>query len=147
MKKAIRQRWPVTREMKQAIMSMLRDMINGGDPELAIDAAKVIVVAEGQNQNDKLKRRAKDARIQIQQILQMAEPTAPDPEYLAWKQAKLLEEARRSMITLSEPEAPQEVAPLVPSNGESTALVEKETAPAGPPLALLVQQRRLAPQT
>ena len=143
MKKAIRQRWPVTREMKQAIMSMLRDMINGGNPELAIDAAKVIVVAEGQNQNDKLKRRAKDARIQIQQILQMAEPSAPDPEYLAWKQAKLLEEARRDLITLSESEAPQEVAPLVPSNGAAPA--EKEAA--GPPLALLVQQRRLAPQT
>ena len=143
MKKAIRQRWPVTREMKQAIMSMLRDMINGGDPELAIDAAKVIVVAEGQNQNDKLKRRAKDARIQIQQILQMAEPTAPDPEYLSWKQAKLLEEARRSMVTLSEPEAPQEVAPLVPSNGAAPA--EKEAA--GQPLAQLVQLRRLTAQT
>lgn len=54
LKKAIRNRWPVTDEVRKAVIDRLEGFIKDPkiDPDRATAAARVIVAAEGQNQAD-----------------------------------------------------------------------------------------------
>lgn len=120
MTKAIKQRWPITREIKEAVVEEMIELVKGAeDPVVKVGAARVLATAEKQNQDDKLKRRRD--KVAIQNIIAMGEPAPPDPDYLEWKRQKLGAE------TISAESAPQ-------TSAESALEVSR------PPLAALVDR-------
>lgn len=90
MTKAIKKRWNVTEDMKDAILDNMQAVMEEGDFTDKVGAARVMMAAEKQNQDDKLRRHGRRDKIAINTILQLAEPTMPDPEYLEWKRKQLM---------------------------------------------------------
>lgn len=80
-------RWAVTDELKDRYLQIAADAMASSDITIALSGARILAVAEDQNQRDELKNKSDTL---IQNIINMREPEAPDPEYLAWKRQKLM---------------------------------------------------------
>ena len=133
MTRAIKKRWPVTPEIKQAVVQTLEGCLAHTDPIVAIGAARVLVAAEKQNQDDKIKRQTQRQTIAVQQILQLAEPSAPDPEYVAWKQGQLIAAGAQTAAQQEGGSIDPPSAPLAGflANRPSSALSDTGNCPTG----------------
>jgi hypothetical protein len=99
-RRALRQRWPIKREKKRQLIDKLFDLAvgEGSKPREAISAARAIISAEGQNQQDDLPPPSNDNRVII------ANMTAQEMDLL-----NQLYELRRGIplddeLTVNEPE-------------------------------------------
>jgi type II secretory pathway component PulK len=150
MAKAVADRWNVPEDIKRILVERMSEFLMA-EPELAIDAARVLVQCEKQNLDAKKRKRAATARVQIQNILQShVEGPAPDPEYIAWKQQRLLEQQNVVDSSLAQPlvaavaegqDQPEEPAAPLPG-GEPRAPADRlGTAPIAPLAGALVRRK------
>jgi hypothetical protein len=148
--RAIEQRWQVSEPMKAAILARIQGILEDGNAfdRDVINAARAIISMEKQNQDDVLKAKAHEANLLIKLLDQRSRgATAPDPEFIAWKQQRAMElQAARAADELEAGGAV--VAPSAPPEGPGADGVVEPSAPgdgisaAPAPLKRLVDQRR-----
>lgn len=79
LKRAICQRWPVTLELRAAVVDHLGELLRSGG-EIAIGAATISIRAEKQNQIDESEPYRES--VNLAKMLAAAEPEKPDLTYL-----------------------------------------------------------------
>lgn len=96
MKTAIKERWNITEEMKANCLKVLKGLLDSDDDAVQVAAVRCVLAAEKQNQDEALGKH--EGKSMMAQYLQLnVQPTAPDPDFIAWKQQKLMEEQRRQL--------------------------------------------------
>ena len=91
---AIKGRWSVGRGMKAGVVAHLTDLLGNSTREIQLAVARILIMAEGQNQRADLQQPpVTDAAAKI---LKLPDPSPPDPDYLAWKRQRLMEESHRT---------------------------------------------------
>jgi hypothetical protein len=103
MSQAISQRWPISSEFRAEIVAeMLRILREDDDTENRVKAARILVAAEKQNQDDTLKK--KSSQVRIDNMVQLStQPAEVDWEYLEWKKKKLLAETTGETTSVAAP--------------------------------------------